>query len=41
MVYISLDELIPAALQYGTTHLMILGIGLGMVVMAISAVLVT
>ncbi len=41
MVYISLDELIPAALQYGTAHLMILGIGLGMVVMAVSAVLVT
>ena len=41
MVYISLDELIPAALQYGTAHLMILGIGLGMMVMAISAVLVT
>jgi len=41
MVYISLDELIPAALQYGTAHLMILGIGLGMAVMAISAVLVT
>jgi len=41
MIYISLDELIPAALQYGTAHLMILGIGLGMVVMAISAILVT
>lgn len=41
MIYISLDELIPAALQYGTAHLMILGIGLGMAVMAISAILVT
>jgi len=41
MIYISLDELIPAALQYGTAHLMILGIGLGMMVMATSAVLVT
>jgi ZIP family zinc transporter len=41
MIYISLDELIPAALQYGTAHLMILGIGLGMMVMAISAILVT
>ncbi len=29
MVYISLDELIPATLQYGTAHLMILGIGFG------------
>ena len=41
MVFISLDELIPAALQYGAAHWMILGIGLGMVVMAVSAVLVT
>jgi zinc transporter, ZIP family len=41
MIYISLDELIPAALQYGTAHLMILGLGLGMLVMATSVVLIT
>ena len=41
MIYISLDELIPAAHQYGTAHWVILGIGLGMAVMAVSAALIT
>ncbi len=41
MIYISLDELIPAAHQYGSAHWVILGIGLGMVVMAVSSTLIT
>jgi ZIP family zinc transporter len=40
MVYISLDELLPSAEKYGEHHLSILGVTLGMLVMAISLVLV-
>ena len=36
MVFISLDELIPASREYGKEHLAILGVILGMVVMAVS-----
>ncbi|MEW6711839.1 MAG: zinc transporter ZupT, partial [Candidatus Riflebacteria bacterium] len=39
MVYISLDELLPAAEKYGEHHLSIYGTVLGMAVMAISLVL--
>lgn len=36
MVYISLDELLPLAHQYGQEHFVIIGIGAGMLVMAAS-----
>jgi len=36
MIYISLDELLPMAHQYGHGHLVIAGIVLGMLVMAVS-----
>lgn len=36
MVYISLDELLPLAHKYGQEHLAIIGIGSGMLVMAVS-----
>lgn len=36
MLYISLDELLPLAHQYGRAHLVIIGISTGMLVMAIS-----
>ncbi len=36
MVYISLDELVPASRSYGRDHLAILGAGTGMAVMALS-----
>jgi ZIP family zinc transporter len=36
MVYISLDELLPMAHRYGQSHLVISGIGAGMLVMAAS-----
>ena len=36
MVYISLDELLPAAKEYGEHHTSILGVVLGMAIMAIS-----
>ena len=39
MVYISLDELLPAAHKYGEAHLTIVGIVIGMGVMALSLVL--
>ena len=39
MVYISLDELLPAAHQYGKSHLVIVGVGAGMLVMAVSIIL--
>ena len=39
MVYISLDELLPAAREYGEHHLSILGLILGMAVMALSLLL--
>ena len=36
MVYISLDELLPLAHRYGQEHLVITGVGVGMLVMAVS-----
>jgi ZIP family zinc transporter len=36
MVYISLDEILPLAHRYGQEHLAIIGVGAGMLVMAIS-----
>ena len=36
MVYISLDELLPAAHHYGQSHLVIIGVIAGMLIMAIS-----
>ncbi len=39
MVYISLDELLPTAEEYGHHHISITGVILGMIVMAISIVL--
>lgn len=41
MVYISLDELLPAAHKYGEAHLAILGIVFGMMVMAASLAILT
>jgi ZIP family zinc transporter len=40
MVYISLDELLPAAFKYGEAHLTIIGIIIGMMVMAASQILI-
>lgn len=39
MVYISLDELLPAAEKYGEHHLSILGVMSGMAIMALSLIL--
>jgi|CZCB01.1.fsa_nt_gi ZIP family zinc transporter len=39
MVFISLDELLPSAREYGETHLSIYGLVSGMVIMAISLLL--
>ncbi len=39
MVYISLDELLPSAREYGEHHLSIYGMIAGMAVMAISLLL--
>ena len=39
MVFISLDELLPAAEEYGEHHLCIYGLVLGMIVMAVSLLL--
>ena len=39
MVYISLDELLPAAEKYGEHHLSILGVMTGMAIMALSLIL--
>jgi ZIP family zinc transporter len=39
MVFISLDELLPAAREYGETHLSIYGLVSGMVIMAVSLLL--
>jgi ZIP family zinc transporter len=39
MVYISLDELLPTAEEYGEHHIAIGGVIAGMVVMALSLVL--
>ena len=36
MVFISLDELLPTAREYGETHLSVYGLVLGMIVMAVS-----
>jgi ZIP family zinc transporter len=41
MVYISLDELLPTAHQYGEEHLVIIGVVAGMIVMALSIFLLT
>ena len=38
MVYISFDELLPAARVYGNAHTTIAGITLGMLVMAVSLI---
>jgi ZIP family zinc transporter len=40
MVYISLDELLPAAERYGEHHISILGLVTGMIIMALSLVLI-
>jgi len=39
MIYISLDELLPMAHRYGHGHLVITGVTLGMLIMAISLVM--
>jgi ZIP family zinc transporter len=39
MVYISLDELLPTAHQYGKEHVVLLGILSGMIVMALSIII--
>jgi zinc transporter, ZIP family len=39
MVYISLDELLPAAREYGQAHITIYGVISGMIVMAVSLLL--
>lgn len=39
MIYISFDELLPMAREYGNGHIEILGVSLGMLVMAISLAL--
>lgn len=39
MVFISLDELLPAARQYGENHIAIFGVAAGMAVMAFSLIL--
>ena len=39
MVFISLDELLPSAREYGEHHLAIYGLVAGMAVMALSLVL--
>jgi len=39
MVFISLDELLPAAREFGEHHLSIYGLIAGMIVMAVSLVL--
>lgn len=39
MVYISLDELLPAAKEYGEHHIAMLGVVIGMFIMAISLLL--
>ena len=39
MIYISLDELLPAAEKYGEHHLSILGVMSGMIIMALSLII--
>lgn len=41
MVYISIDELLPAAREYGEAHIAIYGVVAGMAVMALSLILLT
>lgn len=41
MVFISLDELLPSAREYGRAHLSIYGLIIGMIVMAISLVIMS
>ncbi len=41
MVYISIDELLPLAHRYGKEHVVIVGIVLGMLIMALSLILLT
>lgn len=41
MVYISLDEILPLAYRYGRAHLVIIGVGTGMLVMAITLFLLS
>jgi ZIP family zinc transporter len=40
MVYISLDELLPMAHRYGDSHIVLVGIILGMLVMAVSLLII-
>jgi len=40
MIYISLDELLPLAYRYGYSHTVILGIVLGMFIMALSLLMI-
>jgi ZIP family zinc transporter len=39
MVYISIDELLPLAHRYGKEHTVLIGIIFGMIVMALSLIL--
>ena len=39
MVYISIDELLPMAHQYGHSHTVIIGVILGMMLMAFSIII--
>jgi ZIP family zinc transporter len=40
MVYISIDEILPMAHRYGQSHTIILGVVLGMLIMAISLIII-
>jgi ZIP family zinc transporter len=39
MIYISIDELLPAAREYGEAHLSLYGVISGMIIMAVSLLL--
>ena len=39
MVYISVDEIIPAAYSYGKSHIVIIGVTFGMAIMALSMII--
>jgi ZIP family zinc transporter len=39
MIYISLDELLPAAREYGENHIEMYGLVVGMAIMALSVIL--
>lgn len=41
MVFISLDELLPSAREYGEHHMSIYGLVLGMIIMAVSLIMLT